>query len=332
MLFGTSRHVHVGVNAPISLMVAVTINEVGAKTDEQRVTTALAITAITSVVYLLMMALRLDLIATFVPDPVVSGFCTAMALQIMSSNLKYVVGMPLNTDSVMSTVVDLARKARLANPAAAAFFAAGCALLVAIKWFNVRYCRLVPIPEQLVLLLAATSISRRFNLRRTAGPWPAVTTADADVSGSGLDSPLEAGAGGSRMRLSHVRVTSRSALSRGAGRGWTQVWRWWAACRGACCRRGCRRWGSGGRCCSRRPPSPSSTSSSPPRHPEREKGGGVRERESVTLNFILSSQASQRGSPPLLRFSSSACTERAAATRPPCVPRVNAVGGRAAGN
>ena len=172
MLFGTSRHVHVGVNAPISLMVAVTIKELGAATDERRVAIALAITAISSVVYLAMMALRLDLIATFVPDPVVSGFCTAMALQIMSTNLKYVVGVSLDTDSVLATLADLARKARRANPAAAAVFAAGCALLLGIRELNARYFRLAPIPEQLVLLVAATYVSRAFDLERVAGPAP----------------------------------------------------------------------------------------------------------------------------------------------------------------
>ena len=169
MLLGTARHVHVGVNAPISLMVAVTIKELGANTDERRVQVALAITAITSVMYLLMMILRLDLIATFVPDPVVSGFCTAMALQIMSTNLKYVIGVALNTDSVLATVVDLVGKVRRANLAAVAVFAGGCALLIGIKWFNVRYCRLIPIPEQLVLLVAATFVSRVFDLKRVAG-------------------------------------------------------------------------------------------------------------------------------------------------------------------
>ena len=172
MLFGSSRHVHVGVSAPISLMVAVTIRDVGAESVERRVALSLTITALTSVMYLLMMILRLDLIANFVPDPMVSGFCTAMALQIMSTNLKYVVGVPVNTDTVIAALVDLVRKIPKAKPAAVAVFFASCGLLVSIKSLNQRNLLPVSLPEQLVLLIAATWLSRLLDLQHRFGPHP----------------------------------------------------------------------------------------------------------------------------------------------------------------
>ena len=97
MLFGSSRHVQLGVNAPISLMVAVSIQSSGARTEEERISAALTITTLGGFAYFAMMVFRLDLVSTFIPDPVMSGFCTAMAFQIMSTNLKYAVGVHLNT-------------------------------------------------------------------------------------------------------------------------------------------------------------------------------------------------------------------------------------------
>jgi hypothetical protein len=97
MVLGSSRHVQLGVNAPISLMVAVSIQSSGAGTELERVESALTLTALGGVFYFLMMIFRLDLVSTFIPDPVMSGFCTAMAFQIMSTNLKYAVGVNLDT-------------------------------------------------------------------------------------------------------------------------------------------------------------------------------------------------------------------------------------------
>jgi len=169
MAMGTSRHVQMGVNAPISLMVAVSISSAGADTEEQRVAAALAITALGSVVYLVMMLLRLDLVSTFIPDPVMSGFCTAMAIQIMTTNLKYAVGVSLNTDNVVSTVVDLVWKLPQVRPVSVAFFACGCVGLQGIRSLARRFCPSYTIPEQLVVLIVAGSISYAFDLHSTAG-------------------------------------------------------------------------------------------------------------------------------------------------------------------
>ena len=97
MLLGSSKHVQLGVNAPISLMVAVSIQSSGAVTEDERINAAITITTLGGFAYFIMMIFRLDLVSTFIPDPVMSGFCTAMAFQIMSTNLKYAVGVNLNT-------------------------------------------------------------------------------------------------------------------------------------------------------------------------------------------------------------------------------------------
>mmetsp|Transcript_60524 Transcript_60524/g.161406 ORF Transcript_60524/g.161406 Transcript_60524/m.161406 type:complete len:397 (-) Transcript_60524:816-2006(-) len=153
MAMGTSRHVQMGVNAPISLMVAVSISSAGADTEEQRVAAALAITALGSVVYLVMMLLRLDLVSTFIPDPVMSGFCTAMAIQIMTTNLKYAVGVSLNTDNVVSTVADLVWKLPQVQPVAVAFFACGCVGLQGTRSLARRFCPGYTIPEQVAMIV-----------------------------------------------------------------------------------------------------------------------------------------------------------------------------------
>jgi sulfate permease, SulP family len=108
MFLGSSKHVQLGVNAPISLMVAVSIHASGAVTEEERINAALTITTLGGFAYFAMIVLRLDLVSTFIPDPVMSGFCTAMAFQIMSTNLKYAVGVNLNTvgaNSPSSTIL-----------------------------------------------------------------------------------------------------------------------------------------------------------------------------------------------------------------------------------
>ncbi len=90
--FGTSRTLAVGPVAVISLMTAAAIGQVAAPGTAEYITAAITLAFLSGVLLLALGLFRLGFLANFLSHPVISGFITASAILIATSQLKHLLG------------------------------------------------------------------------------------------------------------------------------------------------------------------------------------------------------------------------------------------------
>lgn len=113
--FGTSRTLSVGPVAVVSLMTAAAAGEIARSGSAGYIEAALALALLSGVVLLGMAVLRLGFLATFLSHPVISGFITASAVLIAASQLKHVLGVTAEGDTLIELAPALVSAAPLAN-------------------------------------------------------------------------------------------------------------------------------------------------------------------------------------------------------------------------
>ncbi|WP_374338544.1 SulP family inorganic anion transporter [Methyloversatilis sp.] len=99
-LFGSSHALAVGPVAVVSLMTAAAIGGLGIVDEAARLQAALTLAALSGVMLVLMGILRLGFLASFLSHPVISGFLTASSLLITLSQLKHLLGIRANGDTL----------------------------------------------------------------------------------------------------------------------------------------------------------------------------------------------------------------------------------------
>lgn len=105
--FGTSRALSVGPVAVVSLMTASAVGDVAASGSIGYVEAALALALLSGLVLLAMAVLRLGFLATFLSHPVISGFITASAVLIATSQLKHILGVRVEGYTLVELVPSL---------------------------------------------------------------------------------------------------------------------------------------------------------------------------------------------------------------------------------
>jgi SulP family sulfate permease len=113
--FGSSRTLSVGPVAVVSLMTAAAIGDVTRAGTVSYVEAALILALLSGLILLAMAVLRLGMLATFLSHPVISGFITASALLIAASQLKHVLGVSAEGQTLLQLVPALAQAAPQAN-------------------------------------------------------------------------------------------------------------------------------------------------------------------------------------------------------------------------
>lgn len=99
-LFGSSHALAVGPVAVVSLMTAAAIGGLGIVDEAARLQAALTLAALSGAMLLLMGVLRLGFLASFLSQPVISGFLTASSLIITLSQLKHLLGIRADGDTL----------------------------------------------------------------------------------------------------------------------------------------------------------------------------------------------------------------------------------------
>lgn len=99
--FGTSRTLSVGPVAVVSLMTAAALGDIAASGSAAYVEAALVLALLSGLVLLGMAVLRLGVVATFLSHPVISGFITASAVLIAASQLKHILGLRVEGDTLV---------------------------------------------------------------------------------------------------------------------------------------------------------------------------------------------------------------------------------------
>jgi SulP family sulfate permease len=109
--FGTSRTLSVGPVAVVSLMTAAAVGDIAATGSVGYVQAALALALLSGLLLLGMAVLRLGFLATFLSHPVISGFISASAVLIATSQLKHILGVRVDGDTLVDLVPSLLQAA-----------------------------------------------------------------------------------------------------------------------------------------------------------------------------------------------------------------------------
>ncbi|KAG5210292.1 hypothetical protein R6Z07F_005774 [Ovis aries] len=193
-IFGTSRHISVGPFPVVSLMVGsvvlsmapdehflvsssngtalnTTIIDFAAR-DAARVLIASTLTLLVGIIQLIFGGLQIGFIVRYLADPLVGGFTTAAAFQVLVSQLKIVLNVSTkNYNGILSIIYTLIEIFQNIGNTNLADFIAGLLTIIicmAVKELNDRFKHKipVPIPIEVIVTIAATAISYGVDLEK----------------------------------------------------------------------------------------------------------------------------------------------------------------------
>ena len=130
-LFGTSRTLSVGPVAVASLMTASAVGNIAASGTLGYAAAAIAMAMISGLMLLAMGLLRFGFLANFLSHPVVSGFITASGIIIGLSQLRHILGVEGQGDTIIGLLSSLWRNLAEINAVAAA---TGITVIVFLLW------------------------------------------------------------------------------------------------------------------------------------------------------------------------------------------------------
>jgi len=107
-IFGTSRALAVGPVAVASLMTAAAVGQLAETGTPEYLGAAIALAFLSGIMLLAMGFLRLGFLANFLSHPVISGFITASGLLIAASQLKHILGIPSEGETLVEILASLA--------------------------------------------------------------------------------------------------------------------------------------------------------------------------------------------------------------------------------
>ena len=99
-VFGTSRALAVGPVAVVSLMTAAAVGQVAAPGSADYLTAAITLAFLSGLILVAMSVLRLGFMANFLSHPVISGFITASGILIATSQVKHILGIKAEGDTL----------------------------------------------------------------------------------------------------------------------------------------------------------------------------------------------------------------------------------------
>ncbi|WP_425427205.1 SulP family inorganic anion transporter [Actibacterium ureilyticum] len=106
-LFGTSRALAVGPVAVVSLMTGAAIGNLALPGTAEYATAAIALAFMSGVVLIAMGLFRLGFLANFLSHPVIAGFITASGILIATSQMKHILGIPLQGHTLIEMLAAL---------------------------------------------------------------------------------------------------------------------------------------------------------------------------------------------------------------------------------
>lgn len=106
--FGTSRTLSVGPMAVMSLMTVAAVSRLATPGSPEYVTAAMILAALSGIVLVALGVLRLGWIVNLLSRPVISGFVSASGVLIAASQLKYLLGVPMQGGNLADMLRSLA--------------------------------------------------------------------------------------------------------------------------------------------------------------------------------------------------------------------------------
>ncbi|MEY3321136.1 MAG: hypothetical protein RLZZ417_719 [Bacteroidota bacterium] len=158
-ILGTSRQLAVGPVAMDSILTASAIQAYAVLGTDKYVEAALSLALIVGVIQFLMGVFRMGFLVNFLSQPVISGFTSAAALIIMSSQLSYLTGINFSQkNNIVSVFSEWMQRFGETNLPTLFIAILGLTLLILFKEFTIR------IPGALILLVGGVLITKWGNL------------------------------------------------------------------------------------------------------------------------------------------------------------------------
>jgi SulP family sulfate permease len=177
-VFGTSTALAVGPVAVISLMTAAAVGDLAARGTADYAAAALALAFLTGLILIAMGAMRLGFLANFLSHPIMSAFITASGVLIAAGQMKHILGVEAEGDTLVGIVASLGGHLGAAKPPTMLIGAAVIGFLVfsrsALKPLLVR----AGAPDR-----AASMVARAAPLGAIFASIAAVRLLDLDAAG-----------------------------------------------------------------------------------------------------------------------------------------------------
>ncbi|XP_072729695.1 sulfate transporter-like isoform X2 [Ciconia boyciana] len=135
------------------------------------ITVALSLSFLVGLYQVLLGLLQLGFVAVYLSEPLLSGFVTGSSLTIITSQMKYLLGLKIprheGVGSFILTWVDLFRYIQNSNICDLLTSLVALAIIVPVKEINDRYKEKMkaPFPIELLVVIVATVISYYFNFK-----------------------------------------------------------------------------------------------------------------------------------------------------------------------
>ena len=173
-IFGTARTLAVGPVAVVCLMTATAVAKVAAPGTPEYLGATLAMTLLMGILLLVMGLLRLGFLVNFLSHPVISGFITASAIQLVVGQFASVLGIRSGGSTLLANLQSMVPNLAQTNPYTAAV---GLASLAFLFWAR----------RGLLPLLRGMGVAERpASILAKLGPVVAVVAATLAVWGFGL--------------------------------------------------------------------------------------------------------------------------------------------------
>jgi SulP family sulfate permease len=132
-LFGTSTSLSVGPVAVIALMTAAALEGVAAPGSAAYVAAAFTLAFLCGAVLLLLGALRLGILSSFLSHPVIAAFITASAIIIGAGQLQHLLGITAGGHNLFDIMMALAAEISASNPATILIGLLALLLIIAMR-------------------------------------------------------------------------------------------------------------------------------------------------------------------------------------------------------
>jgi SulP family sulfate permease len=130
-IFGTSRTLAVGPVAVVSLMTAAAAGQVAAQGTPEYLTAAITLAFLSGLVLVAMAVLRLGFLANFLSHPVISAFISASGILIAASQMKHILGIKAEGDTLPRMIQESMESISQTNPYT---LAVGAASVIFLFW------------------------------------------------------------------------------------------------------------------------------------------------------------------------------------------------------
>ncbi len=155
-IFGSSRTLAVGPVAVVSMMTAAAVANFAVPGSDEYITTAILLSGISGLFLLALGVLKLGFLANLLSHPVISGFITASAIVIAISQLKHILGIPLEGHALIDIIPSILNQISYTHMPTLVLGIASISTLLLLRFHFTTFLLKIGIKKPVAALLSKT--------------------------------------------------------------------------------------------------------------------------------------------------------------------------------